>query len=79
MFVAYEGERDSIRLNIPGGDGGRRQTLAPDAFRRKFEGTGTNVFSANYSKPIAFDLAVSAAGGKQYVSVRRDRVLKVLQ
>ena len=44
---------------------------------QEFGGTST-IFSANYSKPNVFDLAVSAASGRQYVSMRCGRVLKVL-
>ena len=72
------GERDSIRLRFPEGDGGLSTALAPDASRQKFGGTSTNVLSANLLRPIVFDPAASAAGGRQYVSMRCDRVLKVL-
>ena len=64
-------------LGFREGMGGRRRALAPDASRRKCGGTSTNVLSANYSRPNVFDLAVSTAGGRQYVSVRCDRVLRV--
>ena len=39
---------------------------------------GTNVLSANYSKPKRFDLAVSAASGRHYDSMCYGQVLKVL-
>ena len=79
MFVGCEGERDSIRLRVPGGDGGRQcrwpRTLT---FRQEFGDTSINILSANSLKPIVFDLAASTAGGRQCVSMCCDRVLKVL-
>ena len=65
-------------LGFREGMGGRGQVLALDASRREYRDTSTNVLSANYSKPLVFDLAVSAAGRRQYVSVRCGQVLKVL-
>ena len=59
-----QGERDSIRLRLPGGDGGSLMALVPDASRQEFGGTSTNILSANSLKPIVFDPAVSAAGGR---------------
>ena len=64
MFVACEGERDSIRLRIPGGDGGSSTPLAADASMREFGGTSTNVLSTNSLKPIVFDLVVAQPVGK---------------
>ena len=52
--------------------------LAADTSRRKFGGTSTNVLSAKSLKLIVFDPTASAAGGRQYVSMRYGRVLKVL-
>ena len=40
--------------------------------------TSTNVLSANYPTPNVFNLAISTAGGRQYVSMRCDGILKVL-
>ena len=40
------GERDSIRLRVPGGGGGPSTPLAADASKREFGGTRTNVLSA---------------------------------
>ena len=79
MFVACEGERDSIHPRVPGGDGGRSTLLAADASRRKFGGISTNVLSANSLKPIVYDPSASTAGGRQYISIRCGRVLKVLR
>ena len=61
------GERDSICFRVPRGDGGPSTGLVPDASRREFGGTSTNVLSANLLKPIVFDPAASVAGGRQYV------------
>ena len=59
--------------------GGRQRLLmAADASKWEFGGTSTNVLPANYSKPVVFDLAASAAGGRQYISVRCGRAVKVL-
>ena len=52
--------------------------VVADAPKQEFGGTSTNVLFANPLKPIVFDPAASAAGGRQYVSMRCDRVLKVL-
>ena len=79
MFVACKGERDFIRLTVLGGDWGRSTPLATDASKREFGGTSTNVLFDNSLKPIVFDPAASAVGGRQYVSMRRGRVLKVLE
>ena len=55
----YDGERDFIRLGIPGGDGGPSTPLAVDASRQEFGGTSINVLSVNSPKPIVFDPAAS--------------------
>ena len=76
MFVACEGEGDFIHLRVPGGGGGPSTPLAADASKQEFGGTSTNVLFANPLKPIVFDPAASAAGGRHYVSMRCGRVLK---
>ena len=71
LVLRARGERDSpSTLGFREGMEGPSTPLAADASKRKFGGTSTNVLSANYSKLIVFDLAVSAAGWRLYVSVR---------
>ena len=53
MFVACEGEWNSIRLRIPGGDGGVFNALAADASKQEFRGSSTNVLSANYTSHMS--------------------------
>ena len=53
MFVACEGEWDSIPLSVSEGDGGAVNVLAADASKREFGGTSTNVLSANYTSQMS--------------------------
>ena len=46
------------------------QALVPDASRREFGGSSTNILCANYSKPNVVNPAVSAVGGREYIRVR---------
>ena len=64
------GERDiPSTLGFRKGMEGPSTPLAADASKREFGGTSTNILSANSLKPIVFDAAVSAAGGRWYVSM----------
>ena len=49
MFAAckVQEERDSIRLRVPGGNGGSSTALVPNTSRQEFGDTSTNVLSAN--------------------------------
>ena len=75
LSCAQGGERDLIRLRVPGVDG-EPFTLATDVSWRKFGGTGANVLSANH---LLCQLLASAVGGRLYVcTVQCGRLLKML-
>ena len=72
MFLAREGDNRGFH---PSGWGA--VTLAADAFKRKFEGAGTNVLSATkILRHIATNRTADAARGKAVRTVRCGRVLK---